>query len=307
MTLHIITGSSAAARLDAVLNPSDDILLLENARIWNQHEDTSLDPVQHTEALQRPVLNGRPAKGRDFSTPKQLADVETVRRGDSVCIWSARNLDDVMLFPWLVNSLDAAGYSGSLSSVRAFSNALGDPISSVEQLSDAEIASFAAAQRPMNPTELALLRDRWAALKAANTQQFARMFAFDYSALKGWQDVLLAVLQRVPSVTWGHAPEAVTLLECLRIAKWDEGRAFVEYVTQLPFSPSKLREPDAKAAIAALRIEAEKASFHCDSVEQASRVLASANSSVSRCCVPFFWREALRAALPAGTGARIIN
>lgn len=258
--------------------------------------------------LRRPVLNGRPAKGRDFIIPRQLTDVDAIRRGDSVCIWSARNLDDVMLSLWLINSLDAAGYSpGSMSSVRAFANALGDPISSVEQLSDAETAWFAAGQRSITPAELAFLRDRWAALRASSTEQFARMFAFDYSALKGWQDVLLTVLQRVPSVAWGHAPEAVTLLECLRIANWDEGKAFVEYVTQLPFGPSKLRQPDAKAAISAIRREAEKAGFHCDTIEQASRVLTSANSSVTRFCVPFFWRDALRAALPAGTGARILN
>jgi hypothetical protein len=309
MTLHIITGSSAAARLDTALAGSDDILLLENARIWNQHEPTNLDPVEHACWLQRLVLNGRPSEKREFQVPKSLAEVEAVRRGDPICIWSARNLDDATLSLWLFNHLDGLGYATkSISVIRVFCTTTeGDPVSAVDQLSDNDVARFAKEHRMMNANEIAAFRDRWASLRASDVAEFEKLFAFDYSVLKGWQDVFLSVLQRVPSVCWGHAPEAVVLFECLRLANWDEGKAFVQYVTQAPFSPSKLRPPDAKAILAAIRTEAERVAFRLETLDEVEGVLQSANSNISRFCVPFFWRDSLASSLPPGIGARILK
>jgi len=308
MTLHIITGSSAAARLDSTLGDLDDVLLLENARVWNQHESTGLDPVQHTSALQRTVLVGRKSKGRKVEIPGEFAKIEAISRGDPVCIWSARNLDDVILSLWIFNHLDTIGYdTGAVSFVRVFGNMQGDPISSVEQLSDADMAVVAGQQWQLNKKEIALFRDRWASMSANSAHEFAKVFAVDYSLLKGWQDVLLSVLQRLPTVVWGHAPEAVVLFECLRVAQWDEGRAFIQYVTQLPFNPSKLRQPDARAVLAAIRMEVEKSAFRVGTKEDVGDVLRSANSRISQFCVPFFWRDSFTAALPAGAGARILS
>src|SRR5262245_34169094 len=147
MTLHIITGASAAARLDSIAPVSDDILLLENTRIWNQHDSTNLDPVQHTTALNRPVLYGRPSQGRSFPAPTKLSEVDAIRGGQPVCIWSARNLDDVLLSLWILNHLDSIQYdTNSISFVRAFGNLQSDPISSVEQLSDRDVAAAAGQQ-----------------------------------------------------------------------------------------------------------------------------------------------------------------
>lgn len=308
MSLHIITGSSAAARLDSTLGDLDDVLLLENARVWNQHESTGLDPVQHTRALQRTVLVGRQSKGRKLEIPEEFAKIGAIRRGDPICVWSARNLDDAILSLWIFNHLDTIGYdTRAVSFVRVFGTMQGDPISSVEQLSDADIAVVAGQQWRLNKNEIAFFRDRWVSISADSAHEFAKVFAVDYSLLKGWQDVLLSVLQRLPTAAWGHAPEAVVLFECLRVAQWDEGKAFIQYVTQLPFSPSKLRQPDARAVLAAIRTEVEKSAFRVGSMEDVGNVFRSANSRVSQFCVPFFWRDSFAAALPPGIGARLLS
>jgi hypothetical protein len=308
MTLHIITGSSAAARLDAALEASDDILLLENARAWNLYECTNLDPVEHTAKLQRAVLTGRPRANREFHIPQNLREIDGIRRGDPVCIWSARNLDDAMLFLWLFNYLDKLGYASDLISFAGvFVTAAGDPVSSVEQLSNSQLESFSRATRRINADECAFLRDRWHSLAAREPAEFGRVFAFDYSVLKGWQDIFLSVIQRVPVDYWGQPQEVVVLLECLRLADWDEQRAFVTYVTHVPFSASKLRAPDATALLARLRTEAERLTFTVQDVDVMRQILQSASSDIGHFCVPFFWEDSLTRALPVGIGARILR
>lgn len=223
-------------------------------------------------------------------------------------MWGARSLDDALSLLWLFNHLSDLGYERDAIRLAMPSSAGPDAALpfALGQMSAHALKRAAESSAVLETHESSVLQSRWAMLQSQDTREVAKFFEMDYSALQGLQELFLSALNRMPSVTWGHAPEALVALECLVAERWDVTRAFVRYVADSPYRASMLREPDARALIARLRSRSNSPPEFKE-LTQVREFLLSADSDIQELCVPFFWNPQIGQTLPTGVGARVLG